>query len=651
MIVANVGSNTIGGMTAGSGNTIGFSTSAGVSISGSSATQNVLEGNFIGTNAAGTNLGNGLGVVIDQSSANTVGGTATGAGNTIAFNGSDANHGALTVNGLNGSPDVGTGNAILNNLFYGNTGTSIASSGIDLTNGGNHSAFLPAPVIANVSASGSGATTITVNVSGVIPGTYLLDVFASARGALRSAARSPPSCRWRPSRCLDRLRTDLADRDDHEGIERRPAGHSDVDGHADGLRELDRGDTSEFAATAAVPQPFVVKTTATTGAGSLAYELAAVNGDTANPNPDTIQFQLSTGDPNYNPSTNIWTISLDAQSGLLPTITHAVILDATTQPGYSGTPVVEIDGAALSGDGLTLGTSTSPISTSSGSIIRGLIIVGFGGPGIDVETNNNLIQFNVIGANGNANDRGVVISGSANTIGGTAAGAGNVIAHNTNAAVDASSGSDNTIRGNLIYSDGQAIVPSPGENPPVLAAAISIGGTTTIEGSVGNIPPIGTILDFYANPGLQPPTSIYLGSYVVTTSASNFTASLPISVPTGATITATATSPAGNTSALSSNVAVVNPLAVTNTNDDGVGSLRQAMEAANQNGGLATIVFALPAGTTFNHPAGQSAADAHQPRRDGRHRPGIRLRSSGRGDRWPGALGDAGRTGPRPWVR
>ncbi len=65
VIIANIGSNTIGGTAAGSGNTIGFSSSAGVSITGSSAKSNVLEGNFIGTNAAGANLGNALGVVID----------------------------------------------------------------------------------------------------------------------------------------------------------------------------------------------------------------------------------------------------------------------------------------------------------------------------------------------------------------------------------------------------------------------------------------------------------------------------------------------------------------------------------------------------------------------------------------------------------
>ena len=649
-ILVESANNTIGGTSAGAGNVVGTSGSAGVSITGAS---NVLEGNFIGTDAAGDKLGNDLGVLIDNGASNTIGGTSVGSGNTIAFStlggGIDlgrvglaqraggelhrherrgreprqrtgrgdrpglGQHGGWNGDGrrqhdrvqrLGRQPrrvdrrTAGTGNAILNNLFYGNTGSTFATTGIDLTNGGNDEPFLPAPVISGVFSSGSGATTITLNVTGMIAGTYLLDVFASAPGSTPISGQVAAQV---PLATFQNVAIASGQTSLTETIMKALSGGQQVTATWTVTQttsaNLTAGDTSEFAATAAVPQPFVVTTTATSGAGSLAFEINAVNGDTTNPNPDTIQFQLSTGDPNYNATTNVWTISLNAQSGPLPTITHPVILDATTQAGYAGTPVVEIDGDGLSGDGLDLGTSLPTDPTSSGSTIRGLIIVGFAGAGIDVESDDNLIQSNVIGSSASPNTEGVLISGSTNTIGGTAAGAGNVIAYNTGAAVDASNGTDNTIRGNLIFSNGQAIVPSPGENPPGLTAAISVGGTTTIEGTVGNSPPIGTILDFYANPGLQPPSSIYLGSYLVTSASSSFTAILSISVPTGATITATATSPAGNTSALSAPVSVVNPLAVTNTNDDGVGSLRQALESANQNGGLATIIFDLPAGT------------------------------------------------------
>src|SRR5438034_837104 len=55
-------------------------------------------------------------------------------------------------------------------------------------------------------------------------------------------------------------------------------------------------------------------------------------------NGDTIAFNILTTDPGYNATTHSWTI---APSSGLPAITRAVTIDGTSQPGYSGTPVVE----------------------------------------------------------------------------------------------------------------------------------------------------------------------------------------------------------------------------------------------------------------------------------------------------------------------
>ena len=106
--------NTIGGTAAGAGNLISVNKEDGVLIRGdvTGGTDNVVQGNFIGTDVTGKkDLGNlGNGVKIDLSaSQNTIGGTAAGAGNTIAFNG---------ANGvLIGS---GTGNGILGNSIFSN---------------------------------------------------------------------------------------------------------------------------------------------------------------------------------------------------------------------------------------------------------------------------------------------------------------------------------------------------------------------------------------------------------------------------------------------------------------------------------------------------------------------------------------------------
>ena len=602
--------NTIGGTTSAAANVIGFNSSAGVSIAGASASGNLVIGNFIGTGAAGADLGNGLGVVIDGASDNTVGGTVTGAGNTIAFNGSDASHGALTVN-------AGTGNAILNNLFYGNTGSTIATSGIDLTNGGNDVVDLPAPVIAGLAPSGPEATTITLSVTGMAPGTYLLDVFASAAGDLLSSGQVDAHLLLATFQnvSISSGQTLLNETilESLNGGQQVTATWT-VTGTAPA--NLTAGDTSEFAVMAAVVEPYVVTTTAPSGPGSLAYEIAAVNADTTNPNPDTIQFQLALDDSNYDPTTRVWTIT---PSNSL-TITHPVIMDATLQSGYAGTPVVEIDGNLVAGAGLILATG------SDGSRIRGLDIVDFGGAGLDIESGNNTIQSNDIGVlpdgvNAGANDRGILIDSSDNTIGGTAAGAGNVIAFNTVAGIDVASttASGDTIRRNLIDQNGQNIVLASGANggqqPPTLTAASSIVGSCTVQGKISGFAASTTYaVDFFASTAADPTgttqAQVFLGSAAITTDANGdatINVTLGISVPSGQTITATATSPTGNTSELAAAITVINPFVVTNTSDNStnpaIGSLREAILEANSNpsfSGTDTITFAIPGSAPYS---------------------------------------------------
>ena len=78
--------NFIGGTAAGAGNVISDNTQFGVSIQNTGTTGNRVEGNFIGTDAAGTvPLGNSLGISIASGATdNIVGGSAAGAGNLIS---------------------------------------------------------------------------------------------------------------------------------------------------------------------------------------------------------------------------------------------------------------------------------------------------------------------------------------------------------------------------------------------------------------------------------------------------------------------------------------------------------------------------------------------------------------------------------------
>ncbi len=115
--------NTIGGTAAGAGNVISGNGNHGIEIAGAGVSANLVQGNFIGTNKAGTGiLGNAKdGIVIDDgASRNRIGGTAAGAGNVISGNGT--NNGTLgQLNGegveINGMSGAVSGNVVLGNLI------------------------------------------------------------------------------------------------------------------------------------------------------------------------------------------------------------------------------------------------------------------------------------------------------------------------------------------------------------------------------------------------------------------------------------------------------------------------------------------------------------------------------------------------------
>ena len=128
----------------------------------------------------------------------------------------------------------------------------------------------------------------------------------------------------------------------------------------------------------------------------------------------------------------------------LPTITDTVILNAWTQgaAGYSGAPLITLDGNNLAGIGLQL------TATADNSTIRGFVIRDFGSDGIRIDSGStgNTIAGNYIGRLTNAGadagagegngDDGIDVRGSGNTIGGTGANDGNVISGNGGAAGD-----------------------------------------------------------------------------------------------------------------------------------------------------------------------------------------------------------------------
>jgi uncharacterized repeat protein (TIGR01451 family) len=186
---------------------------------------------------------------------------------------------------------------------------------------------------------------------------------------------------------------------------------------------------------------YTVTTTNDNGAGSFRQAIQNVNSGSS---PGAIIFNISGPAP--------YSISLQSP---LPAITNRVTIDGTSQPGFAGSPLVELDGASLGSgaDGLYI--------TAGASTVRGLAIHGFSGAGIRLASaGGNVIQGNFIGTDltGTAalpNGTGIQIENDApnNLIGGTNAGAGNVISGNAGHGLLFNQSPGNVIQGNFIGTD------------------------------------------------------------------------------------------------------------------------------------------------------------------------------------------------------
>jgi len=167
--------NLIGGTTAQARNVISGNLGDGVEIS-STATDNRVQGNYIGVNASNTAaVGNGENGILVYGPQNTIGGTDAGAGNLIAYNGADG----VVITGTASPGNPIQGNAIFSNsalgIDLGNNGVTPNDTGDgDSTNDGS-SRLQNFPVLATVTASAlSGALNSTASTA------FRLEFFASA---------------------------------------------------------------------------------------------------------------------------------------------------------------------------------------------------------------------------------------------------------------------------------------------------------------------------------------------------------------------------------------------------------------------------------------------------------------------------------------
>lgn len=145
----------------------------------------------------------------------------------------------------------------------------------------------------------------------------------------------------------------------------------------------------------------------------------------------------------------------------LPTITDAVVIDASTDDSFAANgsaPAIVLDGNNLVADGLSLS------ATADGSTIRGFVIRDFAGNGISIlsGSDGNTVAGNYLGrltptgadagaAEANAG-YGIVVQGANNLIGGAAPADRNVVSGNAlnGVHISGAAASGNTVQGNRI---------------------------------------------------------------------------------------------------------------------------------------------------------------------------------------------------------
>lgn len=228
---------------------------------------------------------------------------------------------------------------------------------------------------------------------------------------------------------------------------------------------------------------FTVTNNLNAGTGSFRQAIIDANATTAL---DTIQFAVGTGPAE---------ISL---SSALPDITQPVIIDGTTQPGFSGTPLITLSGNFSGSVRITAGGSTVKAITLT-RFSNGLVLENAGG---------NIITGNYIGACpppnlgcANSNNGIRIINSPNNRIGGSTPTERNIISGNQDKGIEVtgSASSGNIVTGNYV---GHLADGSPAGNGNFGVAIIGapnnrVGGTLAGERNVitgnaqlCNLPPL-----------------------------------------------------------------------------------------------------------------------------------------------------------------
>jgi hypothetical protein len=546
---------TIGGTTDGARDLISGNTEAGVELFGgdSTGTGNVVEGDYIGTNVDGTGaLGNGTdGIEIDTDGVdNTVGGTTAGARNVISGNG--ANDAGVFIEGQD-------------NLVEGNfigtdfTGTVAVGNGVgvEVTYSGSSNTIGGTTALARNVISGNDTNGVEILGAGEGPVNNVVDgdyIGTDLTGALAVGNGN------------DGVYV-LLDDESGETIGGTTAGAGDVISGNMGY-----GVEITYSTDIVVEGDMI----GTDVAGRFApgHEQAGITID---------------GDSSEN---TIGGATAEARNVISGGGSGVYIFggpfDNVVEGDYIGTDVTGAL-AVANGVGVYIDdvASTTEVNTIGGTTAETRNVISGNRLGVFIQegTSGSLVEGNDIGiaATGNVALGNTLLGielntgASGNTIGGTASGAGNVIADNLGKGVivgdsDTDMTLDNAILGNSIYGNaglgielgdessplqipvgGTGSGPNNLQNAPVLSTSLNMGSTTTIAFTLSSTP--GTYrIEFFSNPSGTGQGETYLGfvnETINSTGQGSFTFAPSSLVAPGLNITATATDAKGNTSEFS----------------------------------------------------------------------------------------------------
>jgi hypothetical protein len=433
---------TVGGTSTGARNLISGNRSAGIEIANSAA--NLVQGNYIGTDATGTaGVGNGTGVLVANASNNAIGGTSPGAGNLISGNTLYGVHVSASNNRIERNyigTDV-TGVAPLGN----GTGVYIAA-GTDTV--GGTSAQARNLISGNVQdgvlieAGGGAANRVQGNYIGTdVTGTHAL---ANGRDGVRSASAG-----------------------------------SVIGGTDAGAGNLISGNRGDGVAVLSFSAFILVQGnrigTDVTGTAPLGN---AGNGVTvASGSYSTVVGGTAAGAGNL--------ISGNRGTGIAVASNNNRVEGNAMGTAISGT------GPLGNRVGISVAVGTTSVTIGGTAAGAGNLISGNTDAGVVLAGNGNLVQGNWIGTDAAgaaavANNDGVEISGSNNTVGGTSAGARNIISGNGGSGVliSGSGATGNQVLGNFIGINSAGTAAVPNATGVTVSSPNVIGGTAPGAGNL-----------------------------------------------------------------------------------------------------------------------------------------------------------------------